>query len=1264
MKEQLVCALAQLAAELGTSGLVGLIGAVGAASTLLAAIGRRIAALRPKGSAAPGPPWLMATLIAIGIYALARLVDPLLAHDLGPAPLGVGAERWATVGYFESVLLGSSWAGPLLPLADHPAIAVMIHAALWPLMVLLIHFVLVRWPSSVRTVGVDVRYDTPDAALPRWWIGATTPRRADDRFKRWSMRLLFMLVPLHLTAGGLMAVGQRGNPVPTCGGIADGLPTTAASAAGGLGAALDAGGLGGLAMDVGHPAPGIWILGGLLLTVWSLHLLLPGRPQSDPEPEDEEEKEEGTEEEVVATDLLTKLGTALGVPPSDEEVMALQRLGRELELGAPSDAAPGKSEALPEGVGPMVREVLASLTGVEELWSHQAAVLRHLVRAWQVDGGRGEGATPTLEEEVARSPVRASRVGAPHALLAAAELSGRSTVAMLAAVHVALDRGGSTLVVLPQAADTGTWATTFREAVQRSPARWSVTVVEAGDALATMLLGGEVPTVVVTDIARLDASVLADARAEPFLDRLALVVADDVDGQVGIAEMHLHLLMRRLWALDESRRALMEERGFPTLLLAITGPEPRRPGEGIGTGRASWARHLLATPLQLFAESSGAPRAARLVLRRGDLRSRSGGPPSREAMAEACAEAGLVWKTRRAGDGQRQLRASGESDARQAEVIWVEGPHLDALREAVRLLHAGAATEDRAAILVLDSPPFEAVVLHQQASDGEPLTGLPRPASVVEPRVLRQRHLERALGRPHEREALRRRLGGDLGDAILERLERTGQVRSRQRHLFDPQRDAPVVRAILQTSREQPLGEPIDPDCVGDVEARVELVDEGTATVLARVDGAVAPALHPPGSLFEHPMGTYVVLEGASAEDRRIRVDRAGPSATTSVIERVVDIDEPDDAALGETLEPRALGGRPTGLGLVRVQLTERVLGVRRHGEAGEIEDERQFDAPPIARYATDACLVRTPLDEGSAATLLCACRFALQTALRGTGGLADVNVVAIGSAWNLVFYDRVPGGGGFAATLARDGLRPVLVVARLALERLAHDALESFRDRWDSRPRERRGEWNARAALTWLDGLLDRERERRRSAHRGYTPGEGQRGDLGRLWVGRSGTATDLAWTRHRWDSPVPLDDGEGGTIPPGDVFFDAGIERSMLRQRREGDAESLAPWVELIEGRSAENHGVSALHLVAAIPTRPREDDAPPPDPVQAFFTRRADAETKARLLRALVPSASAWVDEEGRVAVEVDGRFWDLDGPTPRALHAFAGGPLGDG
>lgn len=1259
MKEQLVCALAQMAAELGPTGLVGLIASVGALATLLATIGRRIAALRPKGSPAPGPPWLMATLIAIGLYGLLRLVDPLLSHDLGPAPPGVSAEAWAEVGYFESLILGRSWAAALMPLEDHPTLAVMLHAVFWSTAVTVIRFVLVRWPSSVRTIGVDVRYDTPDGALPRWWVGATTARRADDRFKGWSSRLLLILAPLHLTAGGLMAVAQQ-RSVPTCGeaGVAEG------SDALGLDGARDLldGALGDLALAVGHPAPGTWVLGGLLLLVWTLHLLLPGRPFEEEEPEEEEEEEEASEEEeaVVATSLLEKLtGTLAGRPLAEDVSAALEASGHSRSLGAPQDAADAREVPLPEGLGPMVAEVLRSLTGQERLYAHQAAVLEHLVQAWRVEGGRGEGATPTLQEEVARSPVRAETREAPHALLSAAERSGRSTVAMLAAVHVAMDRGGSTLVVLPEEADVRGWTERFREALQRSPARWSVSVVEAGDALGTMLLGGEIPTVVVTDIDRLDASVLADARAEPFLDRLALVVADDVDDQVGIAEMHLHLMMRRLWALDETRRALMEERGFPTLLLAISGPEPRPEGEPAGEGRLGWARHLLAAPLRPFAERSSAPRAARLVLRRTDLRAADGAAPSSAALADACERAGLRWYARRAGDGRRRrerptLAASGHTDdPREAEVLLIEGGFLEARREAVRLLHAGASTEERAAILILAAPAHEAVVLHQEARDGEPLRRLPRPATVVEPRVLRQRHLERALGRAHEREALRRRLGGDLGDAILERLERSGQIRSRAHHLFDPRRDAPVVREVLQTAREQPLGEPIDPRCVGDVDARVELVDEGTATVLGRVDAAVASVKHPPGSLLRHRLGTFVVLRDETGE-RRIVLDHAAPDATESVVEGGVTLDEPSPAQIARALEERSLGGRPTRVGLQRVQLTEEATGVRRYG-GSELRDERRFETPALGRFATDGCIVHTPFDEEAAATLTTACRFGLRTALRGSAGLADVAMVELEGAWHLVFFDRIPGGGGFAATVHREALRSVFALARLALERLRLDALAQFRAAWEPRPRARWGAWRERDVLRWLDALLDRERDRRRTATRGYTPGEGQRGDLGRLWIGQSGRADELLWTRHRWESPVPLHDAEGDTIPPGEVFFDAGIERTMLHSpRRRASDSPLGPFAELLKERAREHYEATALALVAAIPTRPDRGEEADRDPARTFFTRDADALAKAHLLRALVPRATIETDEDSlRVAVRLGDRRWSLDGPTPEPL-----------
>ena len=1334
MKETLVCALVSLAAELGTSGVVGLMVSVGALSALVATLGARVQRLRSPGSPAPGPAWLMSVWIAIGLYVAARLIDPLLAHDLGPPPLGVTPSAWERVGYFESVLLGRGWAAPLLPLADHPAVAVTLHAALWPSLIAAIRFIVRLWPSSVRTAGVDVRYETSEPMLPRWWIGATTARRADDRFKRWSLPMLAVLVPLHVTAGGLMAVGERGSAIPQC---SEAQSVSEASATDSdvrspfdeavnlaLGSDVPT------ALTVSHPSAGAWVLGGLLLLFWILHLTLPGRPSAEPRDQEEDDAENAlATEDTPPAALLTRLLAALhdGESPTEAREHA-----QSLPIETHSSREAQRS-ALPRELNAMVEPLLAALTANTELFTHQAAVLSHLVDAWRVSPGKDLAETPSLEELVAKSPIT-RRARSPHALFLAPEASGRSTVAMLAAVHVALDRGGSTLVVVPEGTDPAEWASRLRHAVDRTPARWSVSIAVAGDELGVLLLSDEVPTVVVSDIASLDASVLADPRAEAFLDRLGLIVVDNLDEHIGIAEMHLHLMMRRLWALDDTRLSLMEARGFPMLVLATAGPES---AASTAAERAHWARHVLAAPVHCFAGAAGAPCATRVWVEHTDLAMGGGGPPTRAALAQACAEAGLRWHYRRAGDGRRGLRdddwndprwngdgsdmvpagahppaahtpatpmtsastSSSGADVRYAEVVCIEGRYLEVRREARRLALAGSLTEDRTALLVLRSAPDESVVLHQEAMDSpfasqtEQASAWPRPCIAVEPVVLRQRHLERSLGLPHDREALRKRFGPELTDGVLERLESNGRVRVERLHLFDPVRDAPVLCEVVRSDRKLSLGEPIDARCVSDADARVTVLDRATAAPVTRIDAAIAPVRLPPGHVLRTQTGAYVVMPSASEDraKRRLWVDATATEERTT-IERELVVAGPPRFELGV----RSVGGRQLPVGLLRVDLEERCHGVRRYppwhiGRAnGTTETEaRRFDPPHVARYSSEACLIGLPstLDHDAAATLVTACRFAIPQVLRASDELADAATVVLDSprmrhraadahdtdAYNadpslsdrerfLVFFDRLPGGGGFAAGIDREHLGVVLQVARLALERIVGTSVEPFREVWDPSPRSGWRPWRAREALIFLDEILDAPSMSVDRPTRGYAPGEGQVGDLGRLWVAPRGETHRLVWTRHRWVSSVPLRRPDGTQVPLGPVLFDAGIERSMLRDRDPTTANgSLQPFRELLAKAAGDAYLATVLALLAQMPSRATAAGSHPPTPLQTFFSRRGDGAAKARLAAALVEGGQAWVDATGKHALRVGDRFFDVTTGAPTPLAHFDGTPL---
>lgn len=1210
-------------------------------------IRRRLAA--PPDAASPGPPAVAAALSCVALYLFGRIVDPLLASLLR-RPAWFPEAQWEAVGYFEWKLLGRPWLWGAAPLVEHPGLAILVHVLVWSGVYVVVR-ALLDWVGGSGVWGSGLAWSRPTRDLPWYypWVGSSTTRRADRRFRRWLGRVLPLLIPLHLLAGMRLAEN----------------PGTL-------------------------PAPGAWVTGGLLLWTLAFHLLVAGRPPAVEKP-DEAEDEAEAEDDAVDPRIspLVRLRAAV----------ELLRPGVQFEALELREAVDERRAAFPRTISPLVEEIFVELTGAERPWAHQVELLDHLGELWRMQAGPERGEVPTLAEERGTSVISQAQGSTPHALMLAPEGSGRTTTTLLAALHVFFDRGATTLVIVRDRAAASVYAGTLERALLGSSARWNVLVCTAGEDLTPALIAERTPAIVVADLETCESELLCDARTDNFLGRLGLIVADDVDAFTGVAEMHLQLCVRRLWALLDR----LHEAPYPVALLATCGAG--------ASGMDAWAKHVLAVPMRTFSDDA-APMRPRTLLRRRDLVDGTGTDIPLAVLAAACDQAELPWHLRLAGDGNRtvrraafdlgKLRRHHRDDPRSAAIVIVEGSYADVRREADRLAHVGLDLdperfpERRPVVLVLAPPGDEEMVLHEEAEDAahrELVASLPRAIPLAEPRVVRQRHFDRAVGREQDLRALRDRFGGRFVDETVATLG--DALRLREVLHIDPATDDIVPQTLLRSVKEGALGQPIDAACVSDRASRASVVDGGTAEVLLTIDAAVARAVYPPGRVFIHPRGRFMIID-----DHHARTRDAGPPELAAeqidAVERTtldrslaLELDAAQLQAVAWT--DRQLGGRTLPVTLVHAQIVERLHGVRRFAPGPTLVDQRIYDQPIEVCYGTDACLIATAVPEDDVLIPLCAAlRMVLPSYLRAAAELVDVDMVDVGETRALCVFDRTVGASGFARHVCERGLRDLLELTRLVLERCVGPEFVRLRHIHDRAPHSDSASWRVTEALRWLDEVLDAPPRDPDQAgadgprHAGprveYIPGESP-GDLGRLWMSRTGRTDDLVWTRHSWWSDVELPGH-----PRGKLWFDIAVERpaiaaarrravalagSLVLRTERLDLDSLDLHQQVLAVERSELEPISAklaelcgdalldtvLALVAAIPISPRPLSVADRGPLAVLTRRRADVDAKLLLAAALMPAAAmaaivtgpdgqAWlrVDHGGSAGVKT----WALDGP----------------
>ncbi|MFV8755337.1 hypothetical protein ACNOYE_32705 [Nannocystaceae bacterium ST9] len=1249
-EDQLSPAIADLL-DTGAPLIVGLLLMIAMVALLAALLRRKLAS--SADAPTPGPSAVAAALACALIYVFGRLLDPLLASLL-TRPSWFPEARWPEVGWFEWKLLGREWAWGALPLAEHPTLALIVHAIVWLVVWRVVRFVLdLLWTH-------DQRWSRPEQELAFYqrFVGSTTTRRADQQFRRWIGPLVLLALPIHAVAGLRLST-----------------------------------------ISEGSPAPGTWVIGGLILWMLVFHLLVEGKPPAA-KPADE----------AAADEVAVEAGKLR--PAIDRLRQAVEQLrpGVDLEPLELRPAHPGTRAEFPSAIAPLVREIFVDLTGQTKPWAHQAELLGFLGELWRMQAAGERGEVPSLAEERGPTTVQSADTSTPHALMLAPEGSGRTTTTLLAALHVFFDRGATSLVLVRDRATAKAWSRRLERALLGSSARWNVLVCLAGETLASALIAERTPAIVIADLETCEAEVLGDPRTDGFLARLGLVVADDVDSFTGVAEMHLQLCMRRLWALLDR----LHEAAYPAALLATCG--------GSASGMDAWAKHVLAQPMRLFTDDQAA-RREQLLLRRRDLVDGGGHDVPLALLARACDEAGLPWHLRLAGDAHRHVRRAAFDlgtlrrhfcdDPGDAAIVIVEGTYGDVRREADRLAHAGLALAPElalagAVVLVLAPPGDEEMVLHEEAEDApkrELIASLPRAVALAEPRVVRQRHFDRAIGREQDLGALRDRFGAAFVDETVAKLG--DSLRLREVLQLDPKTDEIVARTLLKTAREGALGQPIDAACVSDRGSRASLVDAGTSELLLTIDEAVVRAVYPPGRIFLHPRGRFMIAMIAmiadptgSSEARSLAAEQIDGALRTSS-DRSLAIELPE-APIWST---REFGGRAIPVALIAGQVIERIHGVRRFGPGPKLLDHRVFEQPIEVRYGSDLCLIATGTDprgkhaivekEPAWETLIPLCaaiRMMLPAYLRAGEDAVDVDLVEHEGHRFVAIFDRTLGASGIARFVCERGLADLLALARMVLERLVGPEFARLRHIHDRAPHSDPARWQIGDALRWLDDVLDRpppaetlpgaSNPELLGPRVEFVPGEGH-GDLGRLWISQTGRTDDLVWTRHTWTSLVPL-----AGLPPGRVSFDVAVERPAIAAARrrsllagspairqpgllarddvrfellEDDTRDLAPIRACLRERCDDAYVDAVLGLVAAIPIRGKPLAQADRGPLAVLARRRADRDAKLLLACALLPDDAAVEIVRGNEGqgwisfVRASGReTWALEGPMPRRVE----------
>jgi hypothetical protein len=913
-----------------------------------------------------GPSFFLSSVITAVIYAVTKLLEPLLVMQFD---LTDGAPAW------QYLILGGrpemQW---YIPLERFPFLGAVLAMVAWLSVWWFIARIIRIWHrKSLGSNLADAIDDSSVLNAWRTWFAATRLHTTDETYDKWAFWLPIVAIP-SLIWGWLMI-----------GGTPYRMPTS------------------------------LFAVTVVLWLGWTLHLFLDGDARIiDEEPEQEPETPAPTL--VTWRDVLDDLRTRLQV----EEPLTFERPRKVRPLEA---ARRARQHGL---ISPLLSEIRAEEPGLTtmqqtllETLSLQAFV--HTTPPTNIDELELGSTSESTVRDRSKDRHRNQIVLAP-------EGAGKTTLAMLAAANHALMHTRSTLVVLRDEAAAEAFAQRLRSRIDPSTLRWTIRVSRAGSDLVNDLSQGITPDVLVCSLEQLTLQILDEpATYASFLENLGLVAVDDVESFCGPVEVHAQLAFRRLDARVREMtgvRQLGEENApfvlalgddsmhdTPTWVRTLCGmdavvryfdfdderleeadrqtpdeapdaadapADPNGTGEEAPEGQASdgeeggeaepTAPHAIeqAQPRVDVASLEGAPDGRYHVFYRlGDFVTESGESVSLDDLINACERCGVPWHYRPCGDQRRRhgrqhlnLRQEPEyytDNPSTAGVVFLDGTAPTVKREMQRLNRAGLAFDARkhddeetfdpreavpvAFVAVTDTDEEMALTeLNPNSTIAEVVDTLPRPVVRAPFGRVIDAHIAAELSDTWLEVDDVLSIFGNAASETLERLAREDMLLSERRTaLTEDETDYEDLLYVRVPTRavgddDETSDRALLPPKVSQVELpsgeRVAIRDHTNLNVIDVSDAHSARHIFYPGRIIERASGRYVVI-GTAAEAGAS--ERGGTVSESDIIVEPLmgdDISTPRRRTVVENLggefdgEPVFIGDYPMGVSLGAVRCT------------------------------------------------------------------------------------------------------------------------------------------------------------------------------------------------------------------------------------------------------------------------------------------------------------------------------------------------------